>query len=47
MTIETAFAKKVPGREKADDCLLPLLRNDGELDFALLDIENRVRNITL
>jgi len=47
MTIETTFAEKVTRPEEADDCLFASLRNDGELNFSFLDIENRIRNITL
>jgi hypothetical protein len=44
MTIETPFANKVTGPEDTDDCFLAPLRNDGELDFALLDVKNCVSN---
>jgi hypothetical protein len=47
MAIETPFAKKVTGPKEADDRFLAALRNDGELDLALLDVKNRVRNFTL
>ena len=47
MAIETAFAKKVTGREEADDCLLATLRNDGEFNLTQQDVENRVHNVTL
>ncbi len=43
MTIETPFANKVTGPEDTDDCFLAPLRNDGELDFALLDVKNSFR----
>jgi hypothetical protein len=39
MAIQTSFAKKVAGSQDCDDCLLALLGNDGELDFALLDVK--------
>ena len=45
--METAFAKEVTGREKADNRLLALLGNDRELDLAPLDIENRVSSVAL
>ena len=44
MTIETPFANKVTGPEDTDDCFFAPLRNDGELDFALLDVKHRVCN---
>jgi hypothetical protein len=47
MTIETPFANKVTGPEDADNCFLAPLRNDGELDFALLDVKNCVSNSAL
>ena len=47
MAIETPFAKEVTWPKEADDCLLAPPRNDGELDLSLLDVKNRVRNVTL
>jgi hypothetical protein len=47
MAIETPFAKKVPRFQDSDDCFLAPLRNDGELDPALLYAKNCVRNVTL
>ena len=42
MAVQASFAKKVA---RSDDCnhrVLTLLGNDGELDLALLDVEDRV-----
>src|SRR3984893_8916521 len=47
MAIQTSFAKKVAGSQDCDDCFLALLGNDRELDLALLDVENRVRDLSL
>ena len=47
MAVETSFAKKVSRPKDANDRLLALLRNDGELDLALLDVEDRVPSVTL
>jgi hypothetical protein len=47
MTIETIFPEKVTYPEEADDCLFTSIRNDGELNLSFLDIENRIRNVTL
>ena len=47
MAIEASFAKKVAGTQDRNDCFLALLGNDGELDLALLDVENRVRDLSL
>jgi hypothetical protein len=47
MAVETPFAKKVTRPNKTDDCLFAPLKNDGELDLALLDVKNRVANFTL
>jgi hypothetical protein len=47
MPIETSFAKKVARFQNSNDCFLAALGNDGELDLALLDVKNRVRNVTL
>jgi len=47
MAIETSFAEKVTRFQNSYDCFLAPLRNDGEFDLARLDVENRVRNVTL
>src|ERR1700722_6988243 len=41
MTVQTSFAKKVVRLQNTYDCFLAPLGNDGELDLALLDINNR------
>src|ERR1700694_4101093 len=47
MAIQTPFAEKMPGSEDCNDRFLALLGNDSELDLALLDIKNRVRDLSL
>ena len=47
MPIETPLAKKVTRFQNSNDCFLAPLGNDGELDLTLLDVKNRVRNVTL
>ena len=47
MAIETAFAEKVTGSKDTDDRFLAMLGNDGELDLALLDVENSVAGFPL
>src|ERR1700745_3728704 len=47
MPIETPLAKKVTRFQNSNDCFLAPFGNDGELDLALLDVKNRVRNGTL
>jgi hypothetical protein len=47
MPIETPLAKKVTRFQNSNDCFLAPFGNDGELDLALLDVKNRVRNVTL
>ena len=47
MAIQTPFAKKMTGSQDGNDRFLALLGNDGELDLALLDVKNRVRDLSL
>src|ERR1700741_1587911 len=47
MPIETSLAKKVTRFHNSNDCFLAALGNDGELNLALLDVKNCVRNLTL
>ena len=47
MAIQTSFAKKVAGSEHCNRRFLALLGNDGEFDLALLDVKNRVRDLSL
>ena len=47
MAIQTSFAKKVAGSKDCDYRFFALLRNDSELDLALLYVKNRVRDLSL
>src|SRR5712692_8849986 len=47
MAIQASFAKKMTGSQDCDDRFLALLGNDRELDLALLDVKNRVRDLSL
>jgi hypothetical protein len=47
MAIQASFPEEVTGPEDGDDGLLALRRDDGELDPALLDVENRVCRLSL
>jgi hypothetical protein len=47
MAIQTRFTKKLTRSEDCNDRFLALLGNDRELDLALLDVKNRVRNLSL
>src|ERR1700694_4277821 len=47
MAIQTSFAKKMTWSQDCNHRFLALLGNDSELDLALLDVKNRVRNIAL
>src|SRR5271166_3562906 len=47
MAVQTSFAKKMTGSEDCNDRFLALFGNDRELDLALLDVKNRVRNLSL
>src|ERR1700730_10810906 len=47
MVIQTPFAKKVTRPQDCDHRFLALLGNDGELDLALLDVKNRIRDLSL
>ena len=42
MAVETPLSKEVTRSNETDDCLFASLRNDGELDLALLNVKNRV-----
>ena len=44
---KTSFAEEVVRSEYCDDCLLALLRDDGDLHLAFLDVENRIAIISL
>src|SRR2546430_15857080 len=47
MAIQTSFAKKVTWSQDCNHRFLALLRNNGEFDLALLDVKNRVRDLSL
>src|ERR1700726_5360989 len=47
MAIQTSFTEKVAGSEDCNHRFLALLGNDSELDLALLDVKNRVRDLSL
>src|SRR5205807_9657410 len=47
MAIQTSFAKKMTWSQDCNDRFLALLGNDGEFDLALLDVKNRVRDLSL
>src|SRR5437763_17212042 len=47
MAIQTSFAKKVTWSQDCNHRFLALLGNDGELDLTLLDVKNRVRDLSL
>ena len=47
MAIQTSFTEKMPGSQDRNDRFLSLLGNDRELDLALLDVKNRVRDLSL
>ena len=47
MTIEAALAKELSRLQNSDDRFLTLVRNDRELDLSLLNVEYRVRDISL
>src|SRR5665213_4031502 len=44
---KTSFAEKLTRSKDCDDCFLTLLRNDGELDLALLHVKDGIRGLTL
>jgi hypothetical protein len=47
MAIQTSFAKKMTGSQDCNHRYLALLGNDGELDLALLNVKDRVRDLSL
>src|ERR1700731_4054666 len=47
MAIETSFAEKLTWFQDGDHRFLALLGNDRELDLALLDVKDRVRDLSL
>src|SRR5450631_3121577 len=44
---EASFAEEFVRSKNCDDGFLALLRNDGDFHLALLDIENRIRRVSL
>jgi hypothetical protein len=46
MAIQTSFAEKVTWSQDCNHRFLALLGNDGEFDLALLDVKNRVRDLS-
>jgi len=44
---KTSFTEEFARCENCDDCFLALLRNDGVLDLATLDVEYRIRAVAL
>ena len=44
---QTAFPKEITGSQKGDYGFLPVLGMDGLLDLAALNVENRIRGISL
>ena len=47
MAIQISFAKKVTWSQDGNHRFLALLGNDSEFDLALLDLKNRVRDVSL
>src|ERR1700694_3091238 len=47
MAIQASFAKKLTWSQDRNHRFLALLGDDSELDLALLDVENRVRDLSL
>jgi hypothetical protein len=44
---QTSFTKEIIRSKKCDDGFLALFRNDGDLNFAFLDVEDRIRGVSL
>jgi len=47
LTIETTLTIELSGLQHPDDGFRALVRNDRELDLSFLNVENRVRDISL
>jgi hypothetical protein len=47
MAVQTSFAKKMTWFQECNHRFLALVGNDSELDLALLDVKNRVRDLSL
>jgi hypothetical protein len=44
---KASFAEEVVRAKNSDNCLLTLVRHDGKLYLALLDVEDRIRRVSL
>ena len=44
---KTSFTEKIVRSKHCDDGFLALLRNDGDLHLAALDVEDRIRGVSL
>ena len=44
---KTSFTEEFVLSKNCDDCFLPLLRNDGDLHFASMDVEDRIASVPL
>jgi DNA-binding transcriptional LysR family regulator len=44
---QTSFSEELVRTQNCDDGFLALLRNDGDLRLAFLDIEDRIRRVSL
>src|ERR1700724_1981868 len=44
---KTSFTEELVRSKNCDDCFLALLRNDGDLHLASLDVEDRIRGVSL
>src|ERR1700730_9291544 len=46
LPVKTSFTEELVRSMNCDDCFLALLRNDGDLHLASLDVEDRIRGIS-
>jgi len=44
---QTSFTEELVRTQNCDDGFLTLLRNDGDLHLAFLDVEDRIRRVSL
>jgi len=47
MAIEAPLAEELARLQNPDDCFLPLLGHDGELDTTALNVKDRIRRVSL
>src|ERR1700730_11911599 len=47
LTRQTALAKEILLPMDCDDCFLPQVRKDGDLDLAVLNVKDSIRQISL